>query len=103
MTTINALMESLWPGPLPAPSVRTIDEMCCVLADSTCTADGPMTLELWFDKFHCLHLYQRDLWISRIPYPSLPFHLIIHRPLIEPVLTIKPRRDEVRHHECLVG
>ncbi|MDD4255877.1 MAG: glucose-6-phosphate isomerase family protein [Methanofollis sp.] len=35
-------MTDFWPGTLPAPSVRTVDEMRCVLADPTCTADGPL-------------------------------------------------------------
>ncbi|MDD4255874.1 MAG: glucose-6-phosphate isomerase family protein [Methanofollis sp.] len=35
-------MTDLWPGPLPAPSVRTVDEMRCVLAAPKCAFDAPL-------------------------------------------------------------
>lgn len=35
-------LADLWPGPLPAPAVRTADEMRCVLADPAAPCDGPL-------------------------------------------------------------
>jgi glucose-6-phosphate isomerase len=35
-------LADLWPGPLPAPAVRTVDDMRCVLADPAARCDGPL-------------------------------------------------------------
>jgi glucose-6-phosphate isomerase len=40
--SVSTPLTDFWPGPLPAPSVRTVDEMRCVLADPGCAADGPL-------------------------------------------------------------
>jgi len=45
-------LADLWPGPLPAPAVRTADEMRCVLADPAAACDGP------------LHFMYRDLALT---------------------------------------
>ena len=35
-------MNSYWPGPLPEPSVRTLDDMRCVLANPDRSGDTPL-------------------------------------------------------------
>lgn len=40
--SVSTPLTDFWPGTLPAPSVRTVDEMRCVLADPGCAADGPL-------------------------------------------------------------
>lgn len=47
----------------------------------------------------------RHRTIPRIPHPRAPLHLIVRRPpplFVHPVLTRKPRRDQVRHHQHLL-
>jgi len=39
---MNTILKDLWPGPLPAPAVRTADEMRCVLADPEAACGGPL-------------------------------------------------------------
>ncbi|EJG06727.1 glucose-6-phosphate isomerase [Methanofollis liminatans DSM 4140] len=53
-------LADLWPGPLPAPAVRTADEMRCVLADPAAPCDGP----LYFMYRDCALTPEDSAWLG---------------------------------------